>query len=994
MLDSRSILDIGRVFIGRQREIALLEQTLAEALKGHARLVTLAGDPGIGKTRTALELTTLAQQQGAQVLWGWCYEDEGAPPYWPWVQSIRSFVQQKSVSQLAEEMGPGAANIAEIVPEIHSKLAGLKTPPTLEAEQARFRLFDSITTFLKNAASSQPLVLVLDDLQWADRSSLRLLQFLAMELSQPQSVHLLVVGCYRDVELPRQQHLLETLARISRTAGNGFQRVTLGGLDREDTARFIEASAGFKPVEELVDALFSQTEGNPFFITEVIRLLAESGELINDRVDMGSGLKIPEGVRDVIGQRLSRVSNQCKDVMATASIIGRVFDIRLLSDLSDELSEDRLHEVVVEASSFHLIESVTGQIDRFQFTHSLIQETLSDELTATEKSILHAQIAEKLEEFYGENVDSHAPELAFHFNEAQTAPDNAKLVRYSRLAGEIAIRAYAHEEAVPHFQRALAGKDGLPVDRETASILFGLGRSQLATLGRGLVVEAMGNLNQAFKFYADTGDVEQALAVAEQPTPTFGVHRTGVGRRIERALTMVPPDSISAGRLLALQGRILGQESGDYAAAGNAFRRALAIAQKEDNPALELRTLANASFVDFFHCRWHECLEKTPRIIELAKSVDDPHGELISHLAGAFVELFTGNISGARWHVSEGMPLAEKLHDRFSMCGILARSASASYVQGDWQSARDATNRGLNLLLNDPRLLNDRALLEFQVGNFEKGDAYMARLLESLRTVEPGPFIEYALVAASLPLISRIRGERYHHKIAEAAAEAVLSSTNAQFLFKGIVQAGLAWRAVDDGDVILAKKAYEGMSPLRGGLLGGGNLNSADYLLGLLANTMGDLELSAGHYEDALVFCREAGYRPELAWILYDYSDTLAARNRPGDYAKGMSLLRESLAISSELGMRPLVERVTARLDSMQPSPPITTTFPTGLSEREVEVLRLLASGKSNAIMATELVLSVRTVERHISNIYTKTNSHGRAEATAFAFKNGLISSD
>ena len=291
--------------------MAELMAALDDAMAGHGRLVMLVGDPGIGKTRTAQELAALAEQQGVQVLWGWCYEEEGAPPYWPWVQPIRSYVRQTEPEQLRSQMGQGAADIAEIVTEIHGKLPGLETPPSLEPGPARFRLFDSITTFLKKAAENQPIMLVLDDLHWADKPSLLMLQFLARELAPTQSGRLLVVGCYRDVELSRQHPLSEILAALSRSAGGGFQRVLLRGLGQEDTARFIDESAGIQPSIELVNALYSQTEGNPFFMTEVIRLLSDSGELTAEYVGIPGGLRIPEGVREVIGQRLNRLSERC-----------------------------------------------------------------------------------------------------------------------------------------------------------------------------------------------------------------------------------------------------------------------------------------------------------------------------------------------------------------------------------------------------------------------------------------------------------------------------------------------------------------------------------------------------------------------------------------------------------------------------------------------------------------------------------------------------------
>ncbi|MCI0787679.1 MAG: ATP-binding protein, partial [Chloroflexi bacterium] len=238
-LDPRLNRDIGRVFVGRQRELAELTAALEEAVSGHGRLFMLVGEPGIGKTRTTQELASYAENRGAKVFWGRCYEEEGAPPYWPWVQIMRSYVQQASAEQLTTEMGAGAADIAEIVPEIRVKLPDLETPPVLEPEAARFRLFDSITTFLKDTSQSQPLMLVLDDLHWADRSSLLLLEFLAREMG---SSRLLLVGCYRDTELSRQHPLAETAARLSREPV--FRRQVLGGLGQDELGRFVEATTG------------------------------------------------------------------------------------------------------------------------------------------------------------------------------------------------------------------------------------------------------------------------------------------------------------------------------------------------------------------------------------------------------------------------------------------------------------------------------------------------------------------------------------------------------------------------------------------------------------------------------------------------------------------------------------------------------------------------------------------------------------------------------
>ncbi|MCH8280276.1 MAG: AAA family ATPase, partial [Chloroflexi bacterium] len=304
MAESHPARDIGRVFVGRQREMAELTAALESALSGHGRIVMLVGEPGIGKTRAAQELASLAEQRGAQVLWGRCYEEGGAPPYWPWVQAMRAYVQQASGDQLAAEMGPGAADIAEIVPEIRDKLPGLETPPALEPEQSRFRLFDSITSFLKNAAQRQPLMLVLDDLHWADRSSLLFLEFLAREIGESR---LLLAGAYRDIEVSRSHPLSQTLGALVRE--QLFHRVQLDGLSQQEVGELVEGGAGIALTVEAADIIYKRTDGNPFFVGEVTRQVT----LDNITADQAWANVIPEGIRDAIGRRLNRLSERCNE---------------------------------------------------------------------------------------------------------------------------------------------------------------------------------------------------------------------------------------------------------------------------------------------------------------------------------------------------------------------------------------------------------------------------------------------------------------------------------------------------------------------------------------------------------------------------------------------------------------------------------------------------------------------------------------------------------
>tara|TARA_B100001964_G_C14194060_1_gene582467 strand:+ start:337 stop:1302 length:966 start_codon:yes stop_codon:yes gene_type:complete len=318
--------------------MAELNVALDEAMAGHGQLVMLAGEPGIGKTSIAQELTSRASGLGARILWGWCYEREGAPPYWPWVQPIQSYIAEASADVLESLMGLGAADIADIAPELREKLPELEPPPALDSQQTRFRLFNSISSFLNNLARSQALVLVLDDLHWADTPSLLLLEFLAQSMTDSK---ILVIGTYRDIEVTRQHPLSASLAQLSRSPV--FRRLTLSGLESPDVSQMVRSFGDENASTELIEAIRVHTEGNPLFLLEVIRLLADRDSLASP-TESGTPvvLGLPQGVSEVIGQRLNRLSPDCMDILTMAAVIGRQFEFKLLKNLSEDISESRL----------------------------------------------------------------------------------------------------------------------------------------------------------------------------------------------------------------------------------------------------------------------------------------------------------------------------------------------------------------------------------------------------------------------------------------------------------------------------------------------------------------------------------------------------------------------------------------------------------------------------------------------------------------------------
>ena len=906
----------GGVFVGRQKEMGDLKGCLEDALSGRGRLVTLVGEPGIGKSRTAQELCTYAGLRGAQVLWGRSYEEQGVPPYWPWVQAIRSYVRERDPEQLMSEMGSGAADIAEVVSNVRERLPGLPPVPQLAPEQARFRLFDSIATFLKTASQRQPLVLVLDDLHWADQPSLALLQFVARELN---GARLLIIGTYRDMELSRQHPLAEALGELTRE--RLFQRVLLRGLTQEDVGRFIQMTSGNTAPRGLVEAVHTQTEGNPLFVTEVVRLLVQEGDLTPDPSTTGRGeteswtIRIPEGVREVIGRRLNRLSQRCNEALTVASLVGREFTLAQLNPLVEEMTEDRLFEILEEALAARVIEELPQSVGRYQFTHALIQETLAAELSLTRRVRLHAQIAETLEELYGVDADAHAAELVHHFSQAEAVRGVEKVVQYSLLAGNKAVTVRANEEAVAHCQKGLAAK-GIELtgqeparDGEAAALLSGLGGAQIGTqdrISRGLEVDS---LSRAFDYYVNAGDVERAVITALSA-------QLGFGRKlIETALTLVSPDSQDAGRLHA---RHISTLRAEYDKSQEAFHHAFSIARQQQDKVLEMQALVAAACVDLTSSHFQLSLERNQQALELAQLVDLPIEEAHAHFDLQHVLYAMGDLEGATRHAEAMLEPAERTRTRIWRDRAMDSNNIVSGAKGDWQTAKRYIEQGLATSPQDYLLIGAGAVMEYQLGETDAGEDYLHRFLDGIPAV---PVTNATLKAVVITTVAYITGGMARLDVAERVAQSILSSSEPAPSHMNAARLGLALIAVLRRDMTAASELYDALQPILGTMAPQSNYGpglAVDRVLGLLSQTMGNLDQATNHFEDALAFCRKGGYRPELAWTCCDYADTLRERDGEGDREKAMSLLDESLAISSELGMRPLMERVLSRREILK----------------------------------------------------------------------------
>jgi class 3 adenylate cyclase/tetratricopeptide (TPR) repeat protein len=451
--------------LGRDAETATLRSAVDAAAEGRGRVVLLAGEPGIGKTSLAVDCARYADQVGVRVLWGACWEGEGAPAFWPWIQALRTYAGQVDDGDLTRHVGPGAGDILRLLPELAPRLPDVPPPPELDPEQARFRLFDAVASLLCRAAAQRPALVILDDLHWADESSLLLLSFVAAQLATNPVA---MVGTYRSTEVGTDTPIANVLHDVSRRG----RIVSLGGLDTDGVAALMASTAGTQLREELAAAVHRQTGGNPLFVGEVTRLLAVHNAL--DRTDVSVG--VPAGVREVIERRMVRLPQRCIELLTLAAIVGEEFALDVVAAAASTSVAELVEQLEVGVTQGVARESGVG---RYRFAHSLFREALYEGQGAIGRARLHLQVANALEAQSLERGGVAAAELANHFGQAALADESKKAVHYAALAGEEATRALAYAEAVAHYERAIAVLDLVGgSESERAELLLDLGAAR------------------------------------------------------------------------------------------------------------------------------------------------------------------------------------------------------------------------------------------------------------------------------------------------------------------------------------------------------------------------------------------------------------------------------------------------------------------------------------------------------------------------------------
>jgi class 3 adenylate cyclase/tetratricopeptide (TPR) repeat protein len=431
-------------FVGRGEEIARLEARLEQIRAGRGSLAMVVGEPGIGKTRMLEEFSARARECGTRVLWGRCYEGEGASPFGPFAEAVEEYAKALPPEELAKDLGPYGPALSVFSPVLRTRLPDLPTPVPLQPDEERWRLLDAVTQFLLAAAQRAPILLVIDDLHWADAGTVAMLRHVARFAPRGR---ILLVGAYRDVELDRQHPLADALGALRRETE--YERIVLRGLGEREVSQLLQAIAAQEVPEALVHALYAETDGNPFFLKEVLLHLVEERKLYRAegrwRSDYSvEDLGIPEGVREVIGRRLSRLSREANRLLSAASGCAGVFHLSIAGGAAG-LEENVALDALDEALEAQLLRA-TGDPEVYDFTHALIRHTLYGELSPARQVRLHRRLAEEMERIYADRL-GYAPEIARQWHRSSAIAGAERGVPHCLAAAEAAEKTAAHEEA-------------------------------------------------------------------------------------------------------------------------------------------------------------------------------------------------------------------------------------------------------------------------------------------------------------------------------------------------------------------------------------------------------------------------------------------------------------------------------------------------------------------------------------------------------------------
>lgn len=887
--------------IGRDAELKQLTQKLEEALAGRGSLILVGGEPGIGKTHLSSALLDAARLRGALAVAGQCYEMEGSPPYVPFVEMLEHSARSLPLDTFRRALGDDAPEVAKLMPGLRQMFPDISPALALPPEQQRRFLFNACRAFLERLARLMPIVVLFDDLQWADEPTLLLLQHLAQTVA---TMPMLIIGTYRDVDLDVGRpcaRMLESLLRQKLCTRILLRRLPVAGV-----AEMLAALSAQQPPRSLARVVFEETDGNPFFVEEVFRHLAEEGKLFDERGAFSPGLQVdrlqvPDGVRLVLGRRLERLSEDARRILTTAAVIGRAFSLDLLEELEKD-RPDAAVDAVEEAIRAHLVETEgKGRQIRYRFVHELLRQTLSERLSLPRRQRLHARVADVMERVYSANIDAHVSALAHHLYQAGSSVEQEKAIHFLSEAARQASLAAAHEEALHHLDNAIslldeertAGAADLLTRR--AGALFSLSRNPEAVQEYERVLVLFDSLGDQLRF------VETCIRLYIIHTFATQFHKTrSVIDRLSQRATGAPA---------FVRGSVLAMQAHSVSTAGDIDKSLDLLEELHMIPEVELPrsvlgfTTDQEMFTRFSAGQYQLCEAAARKASHIYEQSGDVWSSASVEMGLFWPPLLCGNPAEAERLILQAIPRATAIGYDLARAIALWVLAGVHIAKGELDRAEHAAREGLALM--ESANFGWAFVLEFSLGGTL---LYRGQTEEALRWLTKA-------AANSAPLYRGFGEGLLAWGMTAAGMDVAADARTAAMRFlprPGTSRGGVGtWNAVLS---LTETLCLSGRRQEAGRLQAEAEKIASEWVCnqtgfpvrtaaGIAAACAGDWTRAEEHHRAAIERMNAVPYVTAQPIARYWYADMLAERGGAEDIAVARALLKESIAASDRIGL-------------------------------------------------------------------------------------------
>jgi tetratricopeptide (TPR) repeat protein len=893
-------------FIGRDRELAELLAGLASAFRGEGSVILLAGEPGIGKTTLAERVAEHATAEGARVVWSRSWDGGATAPYWTWAQVVRTLTEDLGDDALRSFISPETAHVTLLAPALAERFGDVaKSMLELDSDAGRFYLFEATARFLKHASCDVPLVLVLDDVLAGDRPSLQLLRFLARDV---RTARILVLATYRDTEAVQAPDTVEVLSDLVRDG----QVLDLNPLNREEVSQLIVEVAGTRPQTGTVAAIHEATGGNPLFVREVTRLLATGGGF---DLPHGRTVPVPDTVRAVIRRRMAPLSAEAIQVLSAAAVVGRDFDITLVAAACD-FPTDRALAALAAAVALGFVAEVPETVGTYRFCHPLMREAIYEGLPIAVRVQMHQRVGGAIERLHGPDSTSHIGELAHHFTRAIPLGESVRAGEYARRAGDRAMSAFAYEEAVTQYRRAL---DALAVRGEPdaalrCDLLLRLGRAQARA---GDYQESKKTFLLAEEVARELGDPDHlaraALGYGEPQVEGGQVDRRLIALLETAIQGLTPEDSPLRARLLARLSLEL-----TFSDEGGGLQESLSLEAIDMARRVgDVVALCNALRARWL-ARWGpDGLEERTALaaehMALARDTGDREIELLARARRITCLVESGDGAAAAVDVAAHAALAEELRMPYYAWAAVTMRAGRALLAGSFDRVEPLAEEARDRLRGRPNAghahLNQLSMLRWEQGR-------LGEMRESWQELgERFPQLAFARAWLCLIAAEDGREEAARAGLRELVDSIPVLARNGIWL-PAVALASLVAAQLEDRDAAAA--LYPLLRPYAGRVMvlpmphPAVCFGSAALYLGMLTTLARDWGAAEQHFEAAVQAHRRLAAKPFLARSYVEHAGMLIQRGQGPDRDRASTLLDRATAIASAVGMKRLDERMAA----------------------------------------------------------------------------------